>query len=39
MRFDNRRRNSKDSVVELSGMDKKEVGDLDWKHPDFRWRP
>ncbi|KAI7781615.1 mfs transporter protein [Diaporthe eres] len=39
MRFDNRRRDSKDSVAELSGLDKEEVGDLDWKHPDFRWRP
>jgi hypothetical protein len=39
MSFDNRRRDSKNSVEELSGLNEKEVEELDWKHPDFRWRP
>lgn len=39
MRFDNGRRDTRNSSVELSGLNKEEIDNLDWKHPDFRWRP
>ncbi|POS71451.1 hypothetical protein DHEL01_v210157 [Diaporthe helianthi] len=39
MRFSNKKRDSKNSLVELSGLNKEEINNLDWKHPDFRWRP
>ena len=39
MKWDNRRRERRDVEGELAGLSEREVGDLDWKHPDFRWQP
>lgn len=39
MKRDNRRRDARDVDAELAGLTEKEVGDLDWKHPSFRWSP
>ena len=42
MWFDNRKRNEKDMEGELAGLTGlsiKQVQDLDWRHPAFRWRP
>ncbi|KKY26927.1 putative mfs [Phaeomoniella chlamydospora] len=36
---DNRRRAKKDVDAELDGLSTKQVQDLDWRHPSFRWRP
>ncbi|KAH0839233.1 putative transporter [Fonsecaea pedrosoi] len=36
---DNKRRETKDVDTELDGLSLKQVQDLDWKHPAFRWRP
>jgi hypothetical protein len=35
----NKKRERRDVDAELAGLDMKEVQDLDWKHPSFRWRP
>lgn len=39
MKMDNKKREKRDSKAELTGMTAREIEDLDWKHPDFRWRP
>lgn len=39
MKWDNRTREGKDVDRELEGLEQKQVEDLDWKHPAFRWRP
>ena len=39
MKGDNARREKKDIDQELAGMDVKQIQDLDWKNPAFRWRP
>lgn len=39
MKWDNRKREGKDVEKELQGLGTKEVEDLDWRHPAFRWRP
>lgn len=39
MYADNRRREGKDVDAELDGLSMKQVQDLDWRHPAFRWRP
>jgi len=39
MVFDNKKREGKDVDEELSGKTMKQVQDLDWRHPAFRWRP
>ncbi|KAF9258694.1 MFS general substrate transporter [Marasmius fiardii PR-910] len=39
MKWDNKRRDNRDEVRELQGMGWKEIEDLDWKHPGFRWHP
>lgn len=36
---DNKRRSRLDVDVELDGLSTKQVQDLDWRHPAFRWRP
>ncbi|EME80662.1 uncharacterized protein MYCFIDRAFT_141003 [Pseudocercospora fijiensis CIRAD86] len=36
--FDNRKREGKDVDAELAGLQQKEIEDLDWRHPAFRWR-
>lgn len=39
MYADNKKRDSRSIEEELAGMDQKQIQDLDWKHPAFRWRP
>lgn len=42
MVWDNRKRAEKDVDTELAGLtglSVKEVQDLDWRHPAFRWKP
>jgi hypothetical protein len=39
MWHDNKKREARSIEEELSGLDEKDVQDLDWKHPAFRWRP
>ncbi|KAA8646663.1 uncharacterized protein ATNIH1004_005338 [Aspergillus tanneri] len=39
MTWDNRRRQHRDVRSELEGLGQKEIEDLDWWHPAFRWRP
>lgn len=36
---DNKRRENLSIEEELAGLTQKDVQDLDWKHPAFRWRP
>lgn len=38
MRWDNKRRQGRDIDAELSGLSPKQIQDLDWKHPAFRWK-
>lgn len=38
MQWDNKKRGSKDVDSELAGLDQKQIQDLDWRHPGFRWR-
>ncbi|KAH0598637.1 hypothetical protein MHUMG1_03940 [Metarhizium humberi] len=35
---DNQRRETVDVVAELEGKTMEEIRDMDWKHPEFRWR-
>jgi sugar phosphate permease len=39
MNRSNKARESADADAELAGKSQKEIGDLDWAHPGFRWRP
>ena len=39
MKSDNKRRDNRDVDAELDGLSMKDVQDLDWRHPAFRWRP
>lgn len=39
MNYDNKRRDKRDVDEELRGLTQKEIEDLDWKHPGFRWKP
>lgn len=39
MAADNRKREGRDVDGELDGLSAKQVQDLEWKHPAFRWRP
>ena len=42
MLWDNKKRDEKDvdsELAGLTGLSTKEVQDLDWKHPAFRWKP
>ncbi|EXJ86731.1 hypothetical protein A1O3_03685 [Capronia epimyces CBS 606.96] len=39
MSADNKRRATKDVDAELDGLSVKQVQDLDWRHPAFRWKP
>ncbi|KAF5671907.1 major facilitator superfamily transporter [Fusarium denticulatum] len=38
-KWDNRKRSEVDGRQQIAGLSQKEVEDLDWKHPDFRWKP
>ncbi|KAK4968188.1 hypothetical protein LTR66_011829 [Elasticomyces elasticus] len=35
----NKQRDKRDADVELAGLSQKQIQDLDWRHPDFRWKP
>jgi hypothetical protein len=37
-RKDNKRREKIDVDAALAGLSEKEVEDLDWRHPSFRWK-
>lgn len=39
MKYSNRKRDSIDVDAKLAGLDQKQIEDLDWRHPGFRWRP
>lgn len=39
MKRDNRRREGRIVAEELSGVSPEEESEMDWKHPQFRWRP
>jgi MFS family permease len=39
MKWDNKKRSNKDIDSELEGLTVKNIQDLDWRHPAFRWRP
>lgn len=42
MKWDNKKRDERTPAEKeelLAGMTHEEIGDLDWKHPDFRWKP
>lgn len=38
MKWDNRKRDQIDVDAQLAGLSERQVEDLDWKHPGFRWR-
>ncbi|KAK7060298.1 hypothetical protein VNI00_001063 [Paramarasmius palmivorus] len=38
MHADNRKRKNRNVDAELAGLDQKQIEDLDWQHPAFRWR-
>lgn len=38
MRWDNRRRDKLDVEEILKGLNQKQIEDLDWRHPGFRWQ-
>lgn len=37
--WDNRKRERRNVDAEVQGLSQKDIEDLDWKHPAFRWRP
>jgi hypothetical protein len=39
MKFDNKRRDQWSVDEELAGLSNKQIQDLDWRHPGFRWKP
>ncbi|KAJ5151570.1 hypothetical protein N7492_009865 [Penicillium capsulatum] len=39
MSWDNRRRSRLDVNAALAGLSRKQIQDLDWRNPAFRWRP
>ncbi|KAJ8116686.1 hypothetical protein OPT61_g1934 [Boeremia exigua] len=41
MRYDNKRRDENEAAAteEVAGLSPQEVGDLEWKHPGWRWKP
>ncbi|KAH7309677.1 major facilitator superfamily domain-containing protein [Stachybotrys elegans] len=39
MKRDNAKRDARDPDAELAGLTDKQIEDLDWKHPGFRWNP
>ena len=39
MLWDNRRKERRNVDRELEGLGVKQVQDLDWQHPAFRWKP
>jgi nitrate/nitrite transporter NarK len=41
MKYDNKRRDEKESAAlqEIANLSQHELGDLEWKHPSWRWKP
>lgn len=39
MMFDNKKREKMDVDSKLTGLGQKQIQDLDWRHPAFRWKP
>ncbi len=42
MKVDNKKRDQvteTDKMEQLAGLTPKQIADLEWRHPDFRWRP
>lgn len=41
MGYDNRRRDSRqiEAEEELAGLSQQQIENLEWEHPQFRWRP
>jgi len=39
MRLDNKQREKVDAEAVLHGLSQKDVQDLDWRHPEFKWKP
>jgi hypothetical protein len=39
MKRDNTVRERRDVDRELEGLETKQIQEMDWKHPGFRWRP
>ncbi|KAI9640997.1 hypothetical protein NHQ30_010424 [Ciborinia camelliae] len=39
MKMDNRKREGIDVDAELDGLSQKQIQDLDWRHPGFKWKP
>jgi hypothetical protein len=35
----NKQRQKRDVDAELAGLSQKQIQDLDWRHPAFRWKP
>jgi hypothetical protein len=38
MKWDNKKRDKVDVDAKLAGLSQKQVEDLDWQHPGFRWK-
>ena len=40
MKYDNKKRDEKEAGAheELAGLSQKEIQDLEWKHPQWRWK-
>jgi sugar phosphate permease len=39
MGWDNKKKDTRDVEAELGSLSQKQIEDLDWKHPAFRWKP
>ena len=39
MSWDNKRKETLDVAQQLEGLAQKEIQDLDWRHPTFKWKP
>lgn len=39
MYWDNKRRQARSAEEELAGLTQRQIEDLDWRHPGFRWVP
>ncbi|PVH70175.1 MFS general substrate transporter [Cadophora sp. DSE1049] len=39
MKVDNGRKERLSASSELDGLNQKQIEDLDWRHPDFQWKP
>ncbi|KAG4029913.1 hypothetical protein MFRU_014g02050 [Monilinia fructicola] len=39
MKMDNKKRDRRDVDAELDGLSQRQIQDLDWRHPGFKWKP